>query len=175
MEQWLPIQLSTTLHVWSRHSIQSIETETSIFSDHRPIDLQGPTETTCRPVEELQWVRLTMSTVTALYDVQSFPLGFPGKHSNTLPIWKSYGSQSKAHLAVLVSYPKLLVPINFTFHYGPVWQSVWLCHSHSTDCYCTHISDYQIAYEPTFSMDKCYTSGTFWGQQTVDITFLTVF
>ena len=38
-----------SLHVWSRHSIQSIEAETGIFSDHRPIDLQVPTDKQCEP------------------------------------------------------------------------------------------------------------------------------
>ena len=61
----------------------------------------------------------SMSTVTAFYDVQKFPLGFPRKHSN---IWKSYGSQSEAHLAVLGSSP---VSAN-QFHLS-LWASTALC------------------------------------------------
>ena len=39
------------------------------------------------------------STAMAFYDAQSFPRGFPRKHSNTSRIRKSYSGRSRAHLA----------------------------------------------------------------------------
>ena len=38
-------------------------------------------------------------TAMAFYSTQSFPWGFPKKHSNTSCIRKSYSGQSRAHLA----------------------------------------------------------------------------
>ena len=38
-----------------------------------------------------------------------------------------------------------LLLIEFTFHYGPLWQAKWLHHSRGTDCYLARITNYWLS------------------------------
>ena len=70
------------------------------------------------------------SPTMAFYDTHSSLRGFPRNHSNASLITKDYSGRSRAHLAVSTERVSFrtsegaVVKIDFTFHYGPLWQPV---------------------------------------------------
>ena len=68
---------------------------------------------------------------TAFYDAWNFPQEFPRNRSNALQIRTIV---VRAHPAVSTKQGSLQTR-NFTVHYVPLWQSVRLHHSCSTNCY----------------------------------------
>ena len=63
---------------------------------------------------------------------------------------KSYSGWSRAHLAVSSEWvlsqtnESCLCELISRFHYGPLWSSIWLHHSHSTDCYLVCITSHKL-------------------------------
>ena len=90
------------------------------------------------------------SPAMAFYDTHSSLRGFHRNCSNASLITKDYSRQSRAHLAVSTervlfqTSEGAVVKINFTFHYGPLWQPVRLHHSRSANCYPAHTTNYQL-------------------------------
>ena len=81
------------------------------------------------------------SPAMAFYDMHISLRGFPRNCSNASLITKDYSGRSRAHLAVSTervlfrTSEGAVVKIDFTFHYGPQWHPIRLCHSRSTNCY----------------------------------------
>ena len=70
------------------------------------------------------------SPAMAFYDMHNSLRGFQRNRSNASLITKDYSERSRAHLTVSnerVSFRTsegAVVKIDFTFHYGPLWQPV---------------------------------------------------
>ena len=82
-----------------------------------------------------EWTH-SVDTTRWVLDGQPWQLSLP----NPSQIKKTYGCPSRTHLQVSTEWVRLkqmrnLLVINFTFHYGPPWQPVWLHHLCSTNLY----------------------------------------